>query len=57
MLDAHIIDKLRRQREERERRRYDERPFLEIPKPGPYYINPVREDKDEDRNRIIVIDL
>lgn len=58
MLDAFIIDEMRRrEREEAERRIDEERPMLEIPVPEIPLQKP-HEDEDESPQRgVIVIDL
>jgi hypothetical protein len=61
VLDAYIIDQIRKREEER--RRIYERPALELPLPLPIDESPTRrrereavEDEDEP-SRVIVIDL
>jgi hypothetical protein len=56
MLDAYIIDQIRRREEER--RRINERPALELPLPEP--PPPRRQDEAEaesEPKRVVIIDL
>ena len=56
MLDAYIIDQIRRREEER--RRINERPALQLPLPEP--PPPRRQDEaeaDSEPKRVVIIDL
>jgi len=57
MLDAFIIDQLRKERERAERIREEERPRLEIPAPEFPVRNPRDEEKKTPERGVIVIDL
>lgn len=55
MLDAFIIEEIRRREREDERRRDDERPRIEIPvAPSPEPVQPRGEDKPE--RGVVIID-
>ena len=51
MLDAFIIEQIRRREEENRR---DDRPFLELPLPQPEHSKPQEEEKEA--KRVIIID-
>lgn len=57
MLDAYIIDQIRRRDEER--RREEERPAIQIPLPplGPLKEKPRDPDEEESPRGVIIIDL
>ncbi len=58
MLDAFIIDEMRRrEREEAERRIENERPMLEIPVPEIPLQRPREEEDEAPQRGVIVIDL
>lgn len=61
MLDAWIIEEMRRRELEKERQRAQERPVLQLPVPDPTHYRPPRrntdDDDDEPRGRVIVIDI
>lgn len=55
MLDAFIIEEIKRRERDEERRRNDERPRLEIPlAPEPEPVRPRGEDKPE--RGVVIID-
>lgn len=60
MIDAFIIDELKRREREEEHRRDQERPFLELPLPMP--ISPdvwptAEEDEDAPERGVVIIDF
>lgn len=55
MLDAYIIEQIRKREEER--RRIYERPALELPLPEERPRRREREEPEEEPSRVIVIDL
>lgn len=60
MLDAWIIEEMRRRERERERQRERERPVLQLPIPDPTLHRPPRRDPDDDEprgSRVIIIDI
>lgn len=58
MLDAFIIEEMRRkEREEAERRIERERPMLEIPVPELPLQKPLEEEDESPQRGVIVIDL
>lgn len=61
MLDAWIIEEMRRRERERERKRERERPALQLPIPEPNLHRPPRRDPDEEEaergSRVIIIDI
>jgi hypothetical protein len=60
MLDAFIIDQIRKREEER-RREEQERPVVQIPLPPPERDKPERPDNDDAEDKsprgVIIIDL
>ena len=56
MLDAYIIDQIRRREEER--RRINERPALELPLPEPPPLRRIDEaEAESEPKRVVIIDL
>ena len=55
MLDAYIIDQIRKREEER--RRIYERPALEIPLDNEYWRRREEEEAEPEAPRVIIIDL
>jgi hypothetical protein len=54
MLDAFIIDEIRRREQEAERRRDEQRPRKELPLPQRIPVNPEDEEPSSDRGVTII---
>jgi hypothetical protein len=61
MLDAWIIEEMKRRERDRERQREQDRPVLQLPVPDPSMHRAPRRPRDEDDeptgSRVIVIDI